>query len=460
MHPLVSIVLPVKNGLPHVQAAIDSLRRQTYSRCELVVQDGGSTDGTLDYLSSLQMPNLLVASESDSGIGQAYSRALIRASGDLICLFAADELLEDDAIENAISWHERHPDAVYAHGSIRMINAAGEQEQVFHAQDFDLLSHLRCEVVLAFSGLLDRRKIGRDLYYDESLRTCPDYDFWIRLGERFDPQRFVAINQVFKSARTDRASMSFRTESFDQCCRDKVFVLDRFLDAQPSGPPVEALRRSATAGIYAWAAESVLALEGISPGFIRWCEKSAAVDPWSARLQRLSARTSSFIIDESGKLTVIPYQSSRPTPVTSHVITDLALDRAYSLPHWEGAAVDHAEGTGACVVRTGPQAWAYAAVIPWVSPPDLDPDLWYWACLDVEVFTGRVGIAAFTGDDLLDEKTVPVSNGRTTVGVRIPDPRIKGIKGIKGIMIRNGGLPVRSRIRVQAARLECEPRVS
>ena len=32
------------------------------------------------------------------------------------------------------------------------------------------------------AGLLNAKKIGSDLYYDETLQTCPDYDFWIRLG--------------------------------------------------------------------------------------------------------------------------------------------------------------------------------------------------------------------------------------------------------------------------------------
>jgi glycosyltransferase involved in cell wall biosynthesis len=455
MHPLVSIILPVKNGLPHLQTAIEAISRQTYSRYELVVQDGGSTDGTLDYLSSLQMPNLLLASEPDSGIGQAYNRGLMRASGDLICLSAADELLEDDAIESAVWWFARHADAVHVNGSVRMINAEGKEEQVTHAQHFDLLGHLRCEVVLWFAGLLDRRKIGTDFYYDESLRTCPDYDFWIRLGTRFEPHNFVAVRQIFHSARTDRVSMSFRAESFDQFCRDKVFVLNRFLDAQTPGPIVDALRRSATAGIYVWAAENVFALEGASPAFIRWCEKTAAVDPWSARLQKLSVSTSAFTIDEEiGHLTVTAQQFNQPPHATKHILNHLALDRAYSLPGWKGAAVDLAKTTGSFVVRTGPEAWAYAAVIPWESLPELNADLWYWACLDIEVLAGRVGIAAFVGDDLIDEQTAAASHGRKTVFVRITDPQITGI------MIRNGGLPVESRIRVHAAWLECAPRVT
>ena len=237
MPPLVSIVLPVKNGLPHIRTAVAAICRQSYRPCELIVQDGGSTDGTLEYLASLgdaAVP-IQIASAPDTGIGQVYGRAVKRASGDLICFAAVDEYLEDDAVACAVGWFERHSDAVVVNGSVRMIDGEGLPVDVFDSPHFDLIGHLQCEVVLPFAGLFDRRRIGDEFYYDESLKTCPDYDFWIRLGTRFEPRQFVAVKEVFKTARADRASMSFRAESFDQFCRDKRLVLDRYLTRGRAG---------------------------------------------------------------------------------------------------------------------------------------------------------------------------------------------------------------------------------
>lgn len=98
--PLISLVLPVKNGLPHLQKTIDALRRQTYRNFELLVQDGGSTDGTLPYLDSIRdLPKIELVSQPDSGIGQAYNRGIARCQGDLVCLLASDEYLDNDALE-------------------------------------------------------------------------------------------------------------------------------------------------------------------------------------------------------------------------------------------------------------------------------------------------------------------------------------------------------------------------
>src|SRR5262249_7198796 len=172
-------------GLPHLKVALDAVRRQTYKHYELLVQDGGSTDGTQEYLSSLSGLPMQVVCEPDTGLGQAYNRALARSSGDFVCFLASDEYLEHDALERAIGWFDRHPSAVFACGAVRLTDSQEQVVQIFESPHFNLLGHLRCEVVLAFAGLLNRRRIGPDLSYDETLKTCPDYDFWIRLGTRF-----------------------------------------------------------------------------------------------------------------------------------------------------------------------------------------------------------------------------------------------------------------------------------
>lgn len=298
--PLVSLVLAVKNGLPHLKTAIEAVRRQTYRNFEVVVQDGASTDGTLEYLGALSdIPALRLESARDAGIGQAYNRGIARCAGELVCFIASDEQLENDALERAVGWWTRHPDAVYVTGAVRLVNGGGEIVQRFDAPHFDLLRHLRCETVLAFAGLLNRGRIGSDLRYDEELKTCPDYEFWIRLGVRFAPSDFVVVPEVFKTATTGRASMTYRPEAYTRFCADKLRVLNRFLDAQAPGPLVEAVRASSSAGIFLWAAESVHQFEGPTERFLGFCERAAVLDPWSPRLQALASRTKAFSIDRA-----------------------------------------------------------------------------------------------------------------------------------------------------------------
>ena len=50
--PLVTIVMPTFNQVGFINAAIDSVLEQDYPAIELIVADGGSTDGTLELLIS------------------------------------------------------------------------------------------------------------------------------------------------------------------------------------------------------------------------------------------------------------------------------------------------------------------------------------------------------------------------------------------------------------------------
>src|SRR5258708_15448521 len=117
MLPLISLVLDTKNSLPHVKKAINGIRRQEYKNFELIIQDGGSTDGTLEYLQTIEdLPRIEIRSEPDTGLGQAYNRGMARSNGDLICLTASDEQLFDYSLEMAAEWFHDHPfaAAIYA----------------------------------------------------------------------------------------------------------------------------------------------------------------------------------------------------------------------------------------------------------------------------------------------------------------------------------------------------------
>src|SRR5262245_22893695 len=124
--PLVSLVLCVLDGMPYLPEAVESVRAQTYPNLELIVQDGCSTDGSLEYLRSLDgLPGLQLVSEPDRGIGEAYNRAYARCRGDIVGSIDADNLLDPNAVTTAVALFESHPDAVAIYGAVRMIGADG-----------------------------------------------------------------------------------------------------------------------------------------------------------------------------------------------------------------------------------------------------------------------------------------------------------------------------------------------
>ena len=93
--PFVTVVVAVLNGAATLPACLASIDAQTYRRCETLVMDGASTDGTLDILHTWHPRCGRWESRPDRGIYQAWNRALDRASGDWICFLGADDRFWD-----------------------------------------------------------------------------------------------------------------------------------------------------------------------------------------------------------------------------------------------------------------------------------------------------------------------------------------------------------------------------
>lgn len=90
--PTVSIILPVYNGAHCVLRAVQSVLNQHYPHWELLVVDDGSTDGTLQALSTISDARVRVVSQPNQGVAAARNHAFQLAQGDYIAFIDADDL--------------------------------------------------------------------------------------------------------------------------------------------------------------------------------------------------------------------------------------------------------------------------------------------------------------------------------------------------------------------------------
>ena len=84
-----SIVTPVMNGMPQIRRCVGSVRGQKEAGCEHIIQDGGSSDGTVEWLKT--QPHLRVCAEADMGMYDAINRGWSRAAGEVLSWLNADE---------------------------------------------------------------------------------------------------------------------------------------------------------------------------------------------------------------------------------------------------------------------------------------------------------------------------------------------------------------------------------
>ena len=116
----VSVIVPVRNGLPFLQTLVDALERQTIGTkgFELVLADDGSSDGTLEWLEERSAPWIRVAPGPPRNSYAARNRGAAASSAAVLAFCDVDCVPEPDWLERALAALEV---ADIAAGRIRFI---------------------------------------------------------------------------------------------------------------------------------------------------------------------------------------------------------------------------------------------------------------------------------------------------------------------------------------------------
>ncbi len=126
MAPVVSVVIPVFNGLPHLKDALDSVLAQDYPDVEVVLTDGGSTDGSREWLRTIDDPRVRVfESPERTSAAENWTECSRLATGAYVKLLCQDDLLAPDALTRQVSDLERHPDALMAVAQRDIVDVRG-----------------------------------------------------------------------------------------------------------------------------------------------------------------------------------------------------------------------------------------------------------------------------------------------------------------------------------------------
>ena len=107
----VSIVVPNFNYAKYLPACLDSIAVQTYQNIEVLLADGGSTDGSIEILESYSARyGWEIFSRSDAGQVDAIARGLEKSSGDIQCWLNSDDFfISNKAVEIAVSTFQEFP---------------------------------------------------------------------------------------------------------------------------------------------------------------------------------------------------------------------------------------------------------------------------------------------------------------------------------------------------------------
>lgn len=127
----ISVITASYQDLAGMEAVAEALRRQTSQSFEWLVADGGSCDGTVEWLEGAGDIVDWWVSSPDRGIFDAWNRAILQATGDwIIFLGGGDYFAADDSLERAIAALQDVPeDMLIAYGRVNLAKSSGEVVQ-------------------------------------------------------------------------------------------------------------------------------------------------------------------------------------------------------------------------------------------------------------------------------------------------------------------------------------------
>ncbi len=237
------LAIPTYNCARYLPATLESVNAQG-EHARWWLQDGGSTDGTVEIARKYARATDTVVSETDRGQADAINRAMHQMEGEVIGFLNGDDCLLPGASRKILDYFADHPETDLMYGRIEWIDELGQVTGTHQGQ----ISSLEEVLDLYSVWWEDRQWVQPEVFYRRALwervggfdihyHLAFDYDFWVRCflaGAKvaYLPESLAQFRRHAdqKSVAADRAAIELRS------------ILQKYLEARPTVRPL-ALRR-------------------------------------------------------------------------------------------------------------------------------------------------------------------------------------------------------------------------
>jgi len=185
MHtPRITVITPSYNQGKYLERAICSVLDQDYANLEYFIVDGGSWDESPRVIELYDEALTGFIHEHDRGAAEAINKALLHATGDIIMVLHADDLLLPDALRQVARCMSQNNWPLWGAGHAIRINEhdhmLGEQQAAAPCSVARFVMH--DSGYLPASATFWRRKAFRMYgYFDEQFPRAYAYEFACRL---------------------------------------------------------------------------------------------------------------------------------------------------------------------------------------------------------------------------------------------------------------------------------------
>ncbi|MCJ2541340.1 glycosyltransferase family 2 protein [Thermostichus vulcanus] len=221
--PTVSVIVPAYNVQQYITEALQSLICQTWQDFEVLIVNDGSTDSTAEVVETWcqRDPRFHLLSKPNGGLASARNWGIRHAHGELIALLDADDRYLPQKIASHVEILQRHLDVGVVYSASKVIRDDGRPTWLTlsgRPVHSDPLLAMLCKNFIGHgSNAIFRRELFDQIGgFDESLRSCEDLDFWIKVAEQ-GSHRFYRHPQALCEYRVRPSGLSFNVKKMQEC---------------------------------------------------------------------------------------------------------------------------------------------------------------------------------------------------------------------------------------------------
>ena len=226
----ISVITAVYNNAETIASALDSALAQEGDNLELIVIDGGSTDGTLEILERYADRLAVLVSEPDKGIYFALNKGIGLASGEVVGFLHSDDLLANENVLNRVGEAFADPKVEAVYGDLLYVSKDDPDRVVRY---WRAGNYSKARLSWGWMPPHPTFYVRRSVYermgnYDTTYRIAADYDCILRFlgkGEvqvSYIPEVMVKMRVGGASNRSLRNILQKSKEDYRALTNNKV----------------------------------------------------------------------------------------------------------------------------------------------------------------------------------------------------------------------------------------------
>ena len=223
-NPKISVVTPSYNQAEFLEQTIRSVLDQDYPNLEYIIQDGGSTDGSVEIIKKYADRIDFWESGPDGGQSAAINKGFERATGDFIMWINSDDMLAPGCLKAIAELDELQTNRLIV-GCCEFIDKNGVYIKKHQTSITCLTDMFRLWDIWYKHGQIVQPEtiFCRQLYartggLDADNHYCMDYDLWIRMLKLGGVLKVVPVDVgIFR--RHEAQKISDKQEVLNELCK-------------------------------------------------------------------------------------------------------------------------------------------------------------------------------------------------------------------------------------------------